>query len=203
MIEYIRGIVDELTPTQAIVEANGVGYAMLISLNTYSAIQGKSEVRLFVYEAIREDAYQLYGFFTRQEREIFILLLGVPGIGGQTARMVLSAFTPTDLAHIVQAEDVRQLKSVKGIGPKAAQRIVMDLKDKTQALMASASGSERGGAGVFGHSAKSRQQADEAVEALSVLGFSPAQSQKIVLGILEEQPDAAVEQIIKEALKRM
>lgn len=203
MIEYIRGIVDELTPTQATLEANGVGYALFISLNTYTAIQGKGEVRLFVHEAIREDAYQLYGFYTRQEREIFVLLLGVPGIGGQTARMVLSAFTPTDLANIVQAEDVRQLKSVKGIGPKAAQRIVMDLKDKTQALMASATDGGRGGNTAFAHSAKSKQLAEEAVEALSVLGFSPAQSQKTVLGILEEQPDAAVEMIIKEALKRM
>ena len=107
MIEYIRGIVDELAPTQGVLEAAGVGYALGISLNTYTAIQGKQQVRLFVYEYIREDAWQLYGFATRAERELFMLLINVQGIGCQTARMILSAFTPADLAGIVQAEDVR------------------------------------------------------------------------------------------------
>ena len=125
MIEYVRGIVDELTPTQAVLEAAGVGYALGITLNTYTALQGKSQARLYVYESIREDAYQLYGFFTRDERAFFQLLIDVQGVGPQTARMVLSAFTPVELKNIVLAEDVRMLKSVKGIGPKAAARIVM------------------------------------------------------------------------------
>lgn len=202
MIEYIRGTVDELTPTQAILEAHGVGYSLLITLNTYTAIQGKGEARLFVYEAIREDAYQLYGFHTRQEREIFTLLLSVPGIGGQTARMVLSAFTPADIAGIVRAEDVRLLKSVKGIGPKAAQRIIVDLRDKMNVLLTNAAGGEVGApAGVA--TAADRQQVDEAVQALTVLGFPPAAAQKTVVGILKEQPGAQVELLIKEALKRM
>ncbi len=201
MIEYIRGIVDELTPTQAVIEANGVGYSLLITLNTYTAIQGKGEVRLFVYESIREDAYQLYGFHTRQEREIFVLLLGVSGVGGQTARMVLSAFTPADMAGIVQSEDVRALKSVKGIGPKAAQRIIVDLSDKMNVLLTNASGGGAEGTGV--HTPAERETVEEAVQALSVLGFPPAAAQKAVVEILKEQPGAAVELLIKEALKRM
>ncbi len=201
MIEYIRGIVDELTPTQAVIEANGVGYSLLITLNTYTAIQGKGEVRLFVYESIREDAYQLYGFHTRQEREIFVLLLGVSGVGGQTARMVLSAFTPADMAGIVQSEDVRTLKSVKGIGPKAAQRIIVDLSDKMNVLLTNASGGGAEGTGL--HTPAERETVEEAVQALSVLGFPPAAAQKTVVEILKEQPGAAVELLIKEALKRM
>ncbi len=201
MIEYIRGIVDELTPTQAVIEAHGVGYALLITLNTYTAIQGKGEVRLFVYESIREDAYQLYGFHTRQEREIFALLLGVSGVGGQTARMVLSAFTPADIAGIVQNEDVRALKSVKGIGPKAAQRIIVDLSDKMNILLSNAGGAASTAAGAA--TPADREAVEEAVQALSVLGFPPAAAQKSVLEILKEQPGAAVELLIKEALKRM
>ncbi len=201
MIEYIRGIVDELTPTQAVIEAHGVGYALSITLNTYTAIQGKGEVRLFVYESIREDAYQLYGFHTREEREIFALLLGVSGVGGQTARMVLSAFTPADIAGIVQNEDVRALKSVKGIGPKAAQRIIVDLSDKMNILLSNAAGGASAAAGAA--TPADREAVEEAVQALSVLGFPPAAAQKSVLEILKEQPGAAVELLIKEALKRM
>lgn len=201
MIEYIRGIVDELTPTQAVIEAHGVGYALLITLNTYTAIQGKGEVRLFVYESIREDAYQLYGFHTREEREIFALLLGVSGVGGQTARMVLSAFTPADIAGIVQNEDVRALKSVKGIGPKAAQRIIVDLSDKMNILLSNAGGAASTAAGAA--TPADREAVEEAVQALSVLGFPPAAAQKSVLEILKEKPGAAVELLIKEALKRM
>ena len=179
MIEYIRGIVDELTPTQAIIEAkSGVGYALSISLNTYTAIQNKNEVRLFVYEVIREDAYQLFGFATRTERELFELLISISGVGGQTARMILSAFTPADLANIVQSEDVRSLKSVKGIGPKAAQRIIVELKDKMANFMGSGTASQTAeGANVT----VSSPVVDEAVQALAVLGFSPAPTQKVVM----------------------
>ena len=174
MIEYIRGIVDELAPTQGVLEAAGVGYALGISLNTYTAIQGKQQVRLFVYEYIREDAWQLYGFATRAERELFMLLINVQGIGCQTARMILSAFTPADLAGIVQAEDVRTLKSVKGIGPKAAGRIVMDLKDKMMSFMGESSMGDGGSASMTVVPA----MVDEAVQALTVLGFSPAPAQR-------------------------
>lgn len=201
MIEYIRGIVDELTPTQAIIEAkSGVGYALSISLNTYTAIQNKNEVRLFVYEVIREDAYLLFGFATRTERELFELLISISGVGGQTARMILSAFTPADLANIVQSEDVRSLKSVKGIGPKAAQRIIVELKDKMANFMESGTASQTAeGANVT----VSSPVVDEAVQALAVLGFSPAPTQKVVMQIVKDDPSIPVEGIIKKALKML
>lgn len=201
MIEYIRGIVDELTPTQAIIEAkSGVGYALSISLNTYTAIQNKNEVRLFVYEVIREDAYLLFGFATRTERELFELLISISGVGGQTARMILSAFTPADLANIVQSEDVRSLKSVKGIGPKAAQRIIVELKDKMANFMGSGTASQTAeGANVM----VSSPVIDEAVQALAVLGFSPAPTQKVVMQIVKDDPSIPVEGIIKKALKML
>lgn len=201
MIEYIRGIVDELTPTQAIIEAkSGVGYALSISLNTYTAIQNKNEVRLFVYEVIREDAYLLFGFATRTERELFELLISISGVGGQTARMILSAFTPADLANIVQSEDVRSLKSVKGIGPKAAQRIIVELKDKMTNFMGSGTASQTAeGANVT----VSSPVVDEAVQALAVLGFSPAPTQKVVMQIVKDDPSIPVEGIIKKALKML
>ena len=199
MIEYIRGIVDELAPTQVVLEAAGVGYALGISLNTYTAIQGKQQVRLFVYEYIREDAWQLYGFATRAERELFMLLINVQGIGCQTARMILSAFTPADLAGIVQAEDVRTLKSVKGIGPKAAGRIVMDLKDKMMSFMGESNMGDGGSASMTVVPA----MVEEAVQALTVLGFSPAPAQKVVMQLAREQPGLQVEQLIKLALKML
>ena len=199
MIEYLRGIVDELAPTQVVLEAAGVGYALGISLNTYTAIQGKQQVRLFVYEYIREDAWQLYGFATRAERELFMLLINVQGIGCQTARMILSAFTPADLAGIVQAEDVRTLKSVKGIGPKAAGRIVMDLKDKMMSFMGESSMGDGGSASMTVVPA----MVEEAVQALTVLGFSPAPAQKVVMQLAKEQPGLQVEQLIKLALKML
>lgn len=200
MIEYIRGIVDELTPTQAIIEAkSGVGYALSISLNTYTAIQNKNEVRLFVYEVIREDAYLLFGFATRIERELFELLIGISGVGGQTARMVLSAFTPADLANIVQSEDVRSLKSVKGIGPKAAQRIIVELKDKMTNFMGTSNAAAADGTNVQVAS----PVVDEAVQALAVLGFSPAPTQKVVMQIVKDDPSIPVEGIIKKALKML
>ncbi|MCI7273350.1 Holliday junction branch migration protein RuvA [bacterium] len=199
MIEYIRGIVDELAPTQVVLEAAGVGYALGISLNTYTAIQAKQQVRLFVYEYIREDAWQLYGFATRAERELFMLLINVQGIGCQTARMILSAFTPADLAGIVQAEDVRTLKSVKGIGPKAAGRIVMDLKDKMMSFMGESSMGDGGSASMTVVPA----MVEEAVQALTVLGFSPAPAQKVVMQLAKEQPGLQVEQLIKLALKML
>lgn len=201
MIEYIRGIVDELTPTQAIIEAkSGVGYALSISLNTYTAIQNKNEVRLFVYEVIREDAYLLFGFATRIERELFELLIDISGVGGQTARMVLSAFTPADLANIVQSEDVRSLKSVKGIGPKAAQRIIVELKDKMTNFMGT--GNAANAADGINVQVAS-PVVDEAVQALAVLGFSPAPTQKVVMQIVKEDPSIPVEVIIKKALKML
>lgn len=198
MIEYIKGTVDEITPTKAILEASGIGYALNISLNTYTAIQNKKEAKLYVYEVIREDAYLLFGFATRIERDLFELLLGVSGIGGQTARMVLSAFTPADLANIVQTEDVRSLKGVKGIGPKAAQRIIVDLKDKVASFIGTSGSTSASGEQSV---SASSPLVEEAVQALTVLGFSPAPTQKVVMQIVKEAPDTPVEGIIKRPWK--
>lgn len=202
MIEYIRGQLDELTPTTAVVEAGGVGYQLFISLNTYSAIQGQQSTKLYAYEVIREDAHLLYGFATKSERELFTLLVSISGIGGQTARMILSAFTPAEFGNIVRGENVNMLKSVKGIGPKAAQRIIVELKDKISLDFDTAGGGSAEGVAQDAN-ALSRERVEEAVAALTMLGFPPAPSQKTVLQILKATPDATVEQIIKQALKML
>ncbi len=198
MIEYIKGNIDELTPAWAVIDCHGVGYLLYISLNTYTSIQRHAETRLYVYEAIRDDAYQLYGFATREERELFLALISVSGIGGQIARTVLSAFTPAELGRIIQDGNERMLRSVKGIGPKAAQRIIVDLKDKVKAFGTAAT---EQGAGAL--PAGTGQTVDEAVAALTMLGFPPAPSQKTVLQIVKDDPSLAVEQIIKQALKML
>ncbi len=201
MIEYLRGELAELTPATAVIDCNGVGYLTSISLNTYSAIQGKKTCKLYVYEAIREDAYMLYGFADKQERELFLLLISVSGIGGNTARTILSALSPTELINIISTENANLLKTVKGIGLKTAQRIIVDLKDKMKTgAVAAAIGTELSTVGVV---ASSNEVMDEAVAALTMLGFAQAASQKVVLGILKETPDAPVEQVIKLALKRL
>lgn len=200
MIEYIKGNIENLTPTQAVLEAYGVGYALNISLNTYTAIRDQKETKLFVYESIREDAYQLYGFFTRTERSLFLLLINVPGIGGQTARMVLSAFVPEDFARIIQNGDERSLISVKGIGPKAAQRIIIDLKDKILTFMDQCDTPDSA-TSMSGQTYS--PYAKEAEQALNVLGFAPTAVHKVVVNILKETPDAKVEDIIKKALKQL
>lgn len=199
MIEYVKGLLDELTPAMAVVECQGVGYGLNISLNTFSAIQGQTQVKLYTYEAIREDAHVLFGFSTKQERELFTLLISVPGIGGSTARMILSALTPAELCDVISSGNDRMLKAVKGIGQKTAQRIIVDLKDKISMV-----GVEAGQAAT-GRSvpAANEEVKDEAVAALTMLGFPPAPSQKVVLAILKEEPDMKVEQVIKLALKRL
>lgn len=199
MIEYIRGNIDELTPTEAVIEAHGVGYLLNISLNTYSALQGKSEGKLYVYESIREDAYQLFGFSNKAERMLFIQLVSVSGVGGQTARMILSAFTPAELANIIRTENAGMLKSVKGIGPKAAQRIIVELKDKIS--LEYEVGTDRSNASA--EIGAPREIVEEAVAALTMLGFPPAPTQKTVLHIVKENPSLSVEQIIKAALKML
>ena len=199
MIEYVKGEVTELTPAYAVIEAHGVGYGLNISLNTYSAVQGKKEVRLWVYEAIREDAYVLYGFATRQERDMFVLLITVSGVGANTARMILSSLSPSELCNTIANGDERLLKGVKGIGLKTAQRIIVDLRDKVIS------------SGIATELHVSNQPAvavsspvkDEAVSALTMLGFSPAPSAKVVAAILKEQPTLPVEQVVKLALKQI
>lgn len=199
MIEYLRGELAELSPANAVIDCNGVGYLTNISLNTYSAIQGKKECKLYVYEAIREDAYVLFGFATKQERELFLLLISVSGIGGNTARMILSALSPAELVNVISSENASLLKSVKGIGLKTAQRIIVDLKDKikTGAVAGAADGT------LPLMPAANSEVMDEAVAALTMLGFAQAASQKVVTAIVKEEPGAPVEQVIKMALKRL
>lgn len=199
MIEYIRGSLTELTPALATVEAGGVGYGLNISLNTYSAIQGKTEVRLYVYEAIREDAHVLYGFVNRKERELFQLLISVSGVGTNTARMVLSSLSPAELCNCISTGNERVIKSIKGIGLKTAQRIIVDLRDKIVALGIA----EEIPAGGAMAAPVNNAVKDEAVSALTMLGFAPAPSQKVVVQILTEQPDAPVEVVVKLALKQI
>ena len=201
MIEYVRGELAELSPATAVIDCNGVGYAANISLNTYSAIQGKKNCKLYIYEAIREDAYVLYGFADKQEREIFLLLISVSGIGGNTERMILSALSPTELINIISNENANLLKTVKGIGLKTAQRIIVDLKDKIKTGAVAAAMGVEPGLPLAGMANSELQE--EAVAALTMLGFAQAASQKVVLAILKETPDAPVEQVIKLALKRL
>jgi Holliday junction DNA helicase, RuvA subunit len=196
MIEYIKGNLAELTPAMAVVDCNGVGYGINISLNTYSAIQGKSICKLYIYEAIREDAYILFGFSDKQERELFLLLISVSGIGGNTARMILSAMSPSELSNVISTENVTMLKTVKGIGLKTAQRVIVDLKDK---IKIGAVSSDAG----LGMSVQTNAIQEEAVAALTMLGFHAAQSHKVVAGILKESSEMTVENVIKLALKRL
>lgn len=201
MIEYLRGELAELSPATAVIDCNGVGYIANISLNTYSAIQGKKSCKLYIYEAIREDAYVLYGFAEKQERELFLLLISVSGIGGNTARMILSALSPAELVNVISTENANLLKTVKGIGLKTAQRVIVDLKDKIKTLGTIAAS---GGAsvGILSSSVNVEVQ-EEAVAALTMLGFATAPSQKVVFAILKEEPEAPVEKVIKLALKRL
>ena len=206
MIEYIKGELTEVTPTQAVVEAHGVGYALNISLNTYTFIQNKKDVKLYVHEAImtggRDDSYTLYGFGSKQERELYRMLITVSGVGSNTARMILSATTPTELVNVIASGNEKMLKSVKGIGLRTAQRIIVDLRDKMadSGIIADLASS----AAAAGGPVLSKQQQevrDEAVGALTMLGFSPAPSQKVVMEILSAHPDTPVETVIKQALK--
>lgn len=198
MIEYIKGELTEITPAMAVIECNGLGYGINVSLNTYSAIQGKKEVKLYIYESIREDAYTLYGFATKQERELFLLLISVSGIGGNTARMILSALTPSELCNVISSGNDKLLKTVKGIGLKTAQRIIVDLKDK---ISTTDIGTSTTSAPV--NITANNEIYEEAIAALTMLGFAQAPSQKVVAAILKEEPEAAVEKVIKLALKRL
>lgn len=205
MIEYIKGTLAELSPALAVVEAYGVGYALNISLTTYTKIQGLKDVKLFVHEQLttggRDDSFTLYGFATKQERELYRMLISVSGIGANTARMMLSSLTPTELCNAIANGDEKIIKSVKGIGLKTAQRVILDLKDKIVST----------GVAEELHVAKQHSAdpsvntavKDEAVSALTMLGFSPAPSAKVVVEILTAQPDLQVEMVVKEALKRI
>ena len=199
MIEYIRGELTEVTPALATVEAAGIGYGLNISLNTFTAIQNKKEVKLYVYEIIREDAHQLYGFYNKKEREMFELLITVSGVGANTARMMLSGMSVSELCNAISTGNARLMQGVKGIGKMTAQRIIVDLRDKIVALGIA----DEIPAGGSVSAPVNNAVRDEAVAALTMLGFSPAPTQKVVVQILQEQPTRPVEQVVKLALKQI
>ena len=196
MIEYIKGEIVELTPARLILECGGVGYELNISLTTYSAFNGKTTGKLFVYEVIREDAHLLFGFAERVERELFLLLTSVSGVGPNTARMILSSLPPKELVEAIASKNEAVLTAVKGIGLKTAQRILVDLKNKVKNVerLASVEVTEAPSNGAV---------AEEAVAALVMLGFQKAASQKAVTAILKGSPAMAVEQVIKTALRML
>ena len=194
MIEYIKGEIAELHPAQLILECNGIGYVVHISLSTHAALSGSKNCKVYIYEQIREDAHELFGFSGKHERELFVLLISVSGVGAQTARMILSSYSASELEALIASGDVTALQSVKGIGGKTAQRIIVDLKDKISTEAVSL---------IKGVAAVDAKVAEEAVSALSMLGFTPSLSRKAVNSILKQNPDIPVEQVIKAALKML
>ena len=209
MIEYIKGILTELNPTEAVIEAAGVGYGIAITLPGYSALVGKeepsavshqpSEVKLFITEIIREDVHEVYGFVTKAERQLFELLLTVSGVGAATARMIMSAFSAEELRMLIATGNAKAMAKVKGLGPKTAQRIIVDLKDKAIKLDLGGDPTE---IPMLDVEADTGVKA-EAISALTMLGFASAASGKAVDKILKAQPDMKVEAVIREALKML
>lgn len=193
MFEYIKGAVASLKPSHIIVEANSIGYFITISLNSYTQLNGQENVKLFLHQVIREDAHQLFGFATEAERELFRMLISVNGIGSNTAIMMFSSLSPDEISHAILNENVNLLKSIKGIGIKTAQRVIIDLKDKvgkspiSEQFVASADNTLR----------------VEALSALVMLGFAKKPAEKEVEKILAAQPNLSVENVIKLALKSL
>lgn len=195
MIDYIKGTLTELSPTEAIIETYGIGYSTLISLQTYEALNGAKEVKIYIHHYLREDEELYYGFAERSERELFRLLIGVSGIGASTARMMLSSLSSDEIINAIIAEDLNKIKSIKGIGVKSAQRLILELKDKV------IKGAGAGSPALF--ATASNSTADEATTALVMLGFTKANVNKAVSAVLKEKPGATLEEIIKLALKKL
>ena len=195
MIDYIKGQIVELTPAELILECGGIGYSILISLQTYEALQQKTQAVAYIHHYIREDEELFYGFATKDERELFRLLIGVSGIGVNSARMMLSSLTSDEIRNAILAEDINKIKSVKGIGLKSAQRLVLELKDK----IVKGAGADTGT--IF--KVENNALVDEATTALVMLGFSKAAIAKVMPAILKANPQARVEDLIKAALKRL
>ena len=194
MIEYIKGTLAELNPTEAIVENNGIGYNTLISLQTYEEINGKSEVKLYIHHYLREDEELYYGFATKEERQIFRLLISVSGIGAATARMMLSSMTSDEITNAILTEDINKIKSIKGIGLKSAQRLIIELKDKV---------GKTSGISPTLPGLSSNTTVEEATTALVMLGFTKPNVNKVLSAIVKEKPDMSLEEMIKMALKKL
>jgi Holliday junction DNA helicase RuvA len=193
MLDFIKGEIVELNPASVIVEVGGLGYVAQISLYTYSALNGLKEAKVYVYEVIREDTHQLFGFIDKRERELFLLLISVSGVGANTARMILSSLNPKELESVISSGNSNTLKAVKGIGAKTAERIIIDLKDKVKL-----SGNDDLSTSPV---AINDVVSAEAVAALVMLGFNQIASQKAVSRVVKETPDITVERLIKFALK--
>ena len=196
MIDYIKGTIVDLTPAELILENNGIGYRILISLQTYQVLENKKEATVYIYHYLREDMELYYGFATKDERELFELLISVSGIGVNSARMMLSSLSAEEIRHAILSEDIARIKSVKGIGLKSAQRMVLELKDK----IVKGEGSDS--SELFGGSSRN-EVVEEATRALIMLGFTKQAVTKAIQAVLKAKPDAKVEQIIKSALQMM
>ena len=197
MIDYIKGEIAELTPATVVIDTAGIGYCIHISLPTFSVLQGRKEAKLFVYEVIREDAHLLYGFTNQAERQLFLLLISVSGVGANTARMIMSSYSAAEIEEMIATGNVTALNAIKGIGAKTAQRIIVDLKDKIMKV----AGMESNEQLLFATAANPVK--DEAVSALVMLGFAANASQKVIDSILKKEPTLKVEQLIKLALKML
>ena len=195
MIDYIKGKIIELTPTDMVLECYGIGYKILISLQTYEALNGKSECIVYIHHYLREDEELYYGFSSKDEREMFRLLIGVSGVGAATARMMLSSLTTDEIRNAIIAEDLNRIKSIKGIGTKSAQRLILELKDK----VVKGGGNET--TALF--PTTSNPAVDEATTALVMLGFTKPNVNKAITAVLKEKPSASLEEIIKLSLKRL
>ena len=193
MYDYIKGTLEELSPAEAVVECHGIGFKLQISLNTYDRLQGQKEVRLYVHHHLREDEETLYGFCDKEERRIFALLIGVSGIGPNTARMMLSSLTADEVSTAIASGDVNRIKGVKGIGLKTAQKVIIELKDKIS----------RGGAELDLSGGSSAANTSEACAALVMLGFTKNAVEKTVASIVKKEPGLSLEDIIKKALKML
>lgn len=200
MYDYLNGIIAELTPTYAVVECGGVGYNVAISLQTYCRLEGVERAKVYVHHIVREDAQLLYGFADRTERELFRLLIGVSGVGGGTARVILSTYSPSELANIISSENAVLLKNVKGLGLKTAQKIIVDLRDKV-AVAAVPVGEPS--MGVSAAAATNSEAYQEALQALGMLGFGKAASEKVLKRVVKDKPSAEVEELIRLALKQL
>lgn len=195
MFEYIKGTVIELNPAETIIENGGFGYRIMISLQTYEALQGKTDAKIYLYHYIREDEEQFYGFATRDERELFRLLISVSGVGVASARMMLSSLTDDEIRNAILSEDINRIKSVKGIGLKTAQRLILELKDKVI--------KGEGYEGVIPTGNASNAVMEEATVALVTLGFNKSSINKVLSDILKKSPASSVEELIKQALKKL
>jgi Holliday junction DNA helicase RuvA len=193
MIDYLKGPITRITPTFLTIEAGSIGYFINISLTTFTKLEGKSEYKLLIHEVIREDSHQLFGFADKEERDIFRLLISVSGVGAATARMMLSSLTPTEIEKAIIGSDVHLLKSVKGIGLKTAERIIVDLKDKV--------GKQIGTGEIFAIADNTKRE--EALSALVMLGFAKSAVSKVLDRIVREEKNLTVEDMIKRALKNL